>query len=73
MTDTNMLRAIIKKKGLKYTKIAEKLGITGYSLQKKIENKSEFKASEINKLCEILDIKLLQTKEALFFTKPVDK
>lgn len=72
MTNTHMLRAIINEKGIKYSKIADELGISSYALQKKIENRNEFKPSEINKLCNILSIKSLQIKENIFFTNQVD-
>lgn len=48
MTDTEMLRGWIETKGLKYKSIAAFMGITPYSLQKKIDNETEFKASEIS-------------------------
>lgn len=47
MTNSLMLRQWIFGKGLKLKYVAERLGITPYALQKKIDNKSEFKASEI--------------------------
>lgn len=47
MTDTTALREWIYSKGLKMKKIAAVMGITPYSLQKKIDNYTEFKASEI--------------------------
>ena len=54
MTDTEALKDLVKKSGLKYSHIASQLGITRFALQKKIENKTEFKASEIVALAEIL-------------------
>ena len=56
MTDTQALRDIIQKRGLKYYAVAEKLGITPYSLQKKIDNVTEFRPSEIVRLAQVLDI-----------------
>ncbi|WP_130861466.1 toxin-antitoxin system, antitoxin component, Xre family protein [Bacilliculturomica massiliensis] len=47
MTDSKALRDWIDAKGLKMKKIASELHITPYSLQKKIDNMTEFKASEI--------------------------
>lgn len=47
MTNSVALREWITKRGYKLKAVAEKLGITPFALQKKIENKSEFKASEI--------------------------
>lgn len=72
MTNTLELRKLISEKGIKYIHIAEKLGITSYSLQLKIENKNEFKQSEIGKFCDVLNIESLEEKERLFFAKDVD-
>lgn len=74
MTNTDKLRKLIKKKGLKYGYIAEKLGISAYALQKKIDNITEFKTSEVQTMCEILGISDdLGLKEELFFVIQVDK
>lgn len=67
MTNTKMLREIIKNRGIKLKYIAECLEISTYGLQLKIENKKEFKASEINKICTILNITSLKEKEEIFF------
>ena len=73
MTDTLALREIIAASGLKYKSIADSLGITPYALQNKIENVTEFKSSEVKKMCELLGIKSLKLKEEIFFTTKVDK
>lgn len=65
MTDTAKLRAIIKESGLKYEYIAESLGITYQGLKNKIENIREFKASEIARLCDILNIS--ERRDEIFF------
>ena len=67
MTDSAKLREIILNSGIKYKTIAEKLGISSYALQLKIDNKNEFKSSEIKVLCEILGITSLKMKESIFF------
>lgn len=64
ITATKLLKAKIVEKGLTYAKVAELLNISYQSLCYKINNKVEFKASEIEKLCEILDI---DDKDAYFF------
>ncbi len=69
MTNTEYLEEIIEASGLKKGYIAEKLGISRYGLSNKIANKNEFKASEINSLCEILNISKSTEKERLFFAK----
>ncbi len=72
MTDTELLREVIKSKGLKLEYIAKKLHITRFSLQKKTENTTEFKASEIQKLCEVLQISDPDLKERIFFAQNVE-
>lgn len=72
MTNTNKLKNIIENSGLKRKYIAEQLGITYYSLQRKIENKKEFKSTEIAILCKVLNITSLKEKEDIFFAKSVD-
>ena len=72
MTDTKKLKELIVKKGLKMQFVAKTLNLSTYGLSLKIENKSEFKSSEIAILCELLDIKDLLEKEAIFFAKEVD-
>lgn len=48
MADTKLLRKWINEKGLKLKAIAATMGVAPYTLQKKIENRTEFKASEIS-------------------------
>lgn len=73
MTDTKELSRLIKESGLKKGFIAQKLGITTYGFQKKIENRNHFKAYEIKILCDILKITSLREKERIFFAENVDK
>ena len=73
MTDTEELLKVIEKSGLRKGFIANQLGITTYGLQKKVENKTQFKAGEIKILCEILNITSLEEKEKIFFATNVDK
>jgi plasmid maintenance system antidote protein VapI len=56
MTDTKELKTRITDSGLKLTAIAEALGLTRQALWNKIENVSEFKASEIAALADILHL-----------------
>ena len=72
MTNTEELRRIIKNSGLKLEYIAEQLGITRFSLSKKIENVTEFKTSEVQKMCDVLQISDPSMKEAIFFASEVD-
>ena len=68
MTDTEQLKKAIEDSGVKISWILEKMGIKSYTtLRDKIENRQEFKASEIAKLCEILHLDVNQMNE-IFFT-----
>ena len=67
MTNTTLLEKYIDESGLKRSYIAKVIGITAYSLAKKIRNESEFKASEINGLCNLLKIDSAEDKEQIFF------
>lgn len=51
-----VLKKIIKKKGLKLSYIAEKLELSYTSIRKKMCGEVEFKASEISKLKAILNL-----------------
>lgn len=66
MTDTRALRTAIKAAGLTYKKIAQALGIAAYTLQMKIDNDTEFKVSEVDKISQMLGFTLEQ-KDAIFF------
>lgn len=73
MTNTEALEKKIRDQGIKKVFLAEKLGITSFGLSKKINNINEFKASEIQTLCELLNITSLKEKESIFFNLEVDK
>ena len=72
MTDTMLLRAKLEESGYRLKFIAKKLGITYAGLFKKINNETEFKASEIQKLANMLKLDLKE-KEEIFFAKDVDE
>ena len=69
MTQTELLKEIISKSGLKYGYIAEKVGLTYQGLKNKIENKNLFNVEEVDKLCTILNITDVNQKEKIFFCK----
>lgn len=73
MVNTEALEKKIRDQGIKKVFLAEKLGITSFGLSKKINNINEFKASEIQMLCELLNITSLKEKESIFFDSKVDK
>ena len=66
MTNTSLLMQYIEKSGYKKSFIAAQLGITTYAFMLKVNNKSEFKASEITILCKLLKISA-RDREAIFF------
>jgi len=66
MTDTQYLDEIIEKSGLKIGYICKNLGITPKTFIEKRANRSEFTASEIKRLCEILKIST-KDREKIFF------
>lgn len=67
MTDTNLLRERINKSGLKLTFIANQLNLSYYGLLLKIDNKNEFKTSEVKTICDLLKINDLEDREKIFF------
>lgn len=69
VTNSKALRELIEAKGLKLKYVAEYLGLSSYGLSLKIENKQEFKTSEVSALCELLNIKSLDQKEKIFFAQ----
>ena len=66
MTNTKLLKKTIGGSGLKRYVIAEQMDLTYAGLLNKINNQSEFKASEIKKLSEILGIDH-ELRERIFF------
>lgn len=73
VTDTIMLNEAINACGLKKSFIAKRLNLSTYGLSRKINNLSEFTASEIDSFCELLGISSLEKRFAIFFAKRVDK
>ena len=56
MVDTRRLEELIVQKGIKKKNIAKNLHISSGSLANKLNNRTEFKVSEIEKLCGSLGI-----------------
>lgn len=72
MTDTQKLKKIIQDSGLKQEYIATQLGLSSYGFARKRDNLSEFTASEIEKLCDLLGIKSWKDRAIIFFAKKED-
>ena len=66
------LKELIARNGLKMKFVAEYLGLSPYGFQLKVENKQEFKTSEVAALCELLKINSLKEKEQIFFAQKDD-
>lgn len=66
MTNTNLLRKKLDESGYKSRFIAKQLGITYQGFLKKINNETEFKASEIQSLKEILNL-TDEERDMIFF------
>ena len=71
MTDTIMLKMAIVRSGLSQRKIAHALNLSEMGLYKKINNITEFKASEIEALQTVLNLTVSE-RDAIFFTSNVD-
>lgn len=69
MTNSEELRRLIDQKGFKLKYVAEYLGLSPYGFNLKLNNKKEFKTSEVAALCEVLGIESLEEKERIFFCK----
>ena len=68
MTNTALLEEYIEKSGFKKGFIAKALSITAYALSMKINGKNEFKASEIDILCKLLNIGI-RDRMRIFFAQ----
>lgn len=72
MTDSEALSKAIENSGLKLTFIANKLELSREGFYKKLNNQTEFKASEIVKLQDILNLSNKE-RDKIFFTNKVEK
>ena len=67
MINRKLLEDRIEKVGLKKSYIAEKIGVSRSTFCALQSGKTEFKASQIKKLCELLGINDNETVAAIFF------
>lgn len=70
MTDSYLLNYKIKESGYRFNFIADKMSISRTALYNKINGKTEFYASEIQSLSEILNLGI-EEKEKIFFNQKV--
>lgn len=68
MTNTELLRKKIEEKGITFKFLALKIGITRESLYNKLNNTTEFKASEISRIAEVLQL-TSKERDDIFFPK----
>ena len=66
MTNTKLLREKIEASGLKLQFIADQIGLTRFGLYKKLQDGTEFKPSQIVKLCDLLKIETIEEREQIF-------
>lgn len=71
MTNSKLFRETVDSLGLKLLYVASKMGLTYAGLKKKIENESEFKASEINAFCKITNINV-SLRDKIFFANKMN-
>lgn len=71
MTNTTLLREKIENSGYKLRYIAKQLGITYAGFQKKLNNETEFKVSEVAILKELLKLTADEVQR-IFFAIRVD-
>lgn len=67
MTNVKLLKEKIKESGLKKAYIAAQIGIAPNTLTALLNNKAEFKASQIRTICDVLDIHDAAEIKAIFF------
>ena len=67
MTNVKLLGEKIKASGLKKAYIADKIGVSASTFSALMNNRAEFKASQISAICKILDIQDNAEIRAIFF------
>lgn len=68
MVDIDALRKEIDDSGMTIVSIADKMGVNKYTIHNKLNEKTEFTVSEIEKLSDILHLTVGQ-RNAIFFKK----
>lgn len=69
MTNTELLNEAIEESGKKKGYLAQKVGLSRAGFRNCEINKAEFTASQIEILCEELNITSLKRRQAIFFAK----
>lgn len=68
LINTKELEVYITRSGLTKKEIAKEMGISTMTLYKKINNITEFKASELETISKLLGINDLKEKNYIFFS-----
>lgn len=66
MYDRNQLETVIAQSGYKKSYLAEKLSMTKYTFSRKLSGASEFKASEIGLLSQILHLTPVKVEQIFY-------
>lgn len=69
MTNTDLLELKIAQSGKKKQYLAERCGLSRAGFRNCCINKAEFTASQIQTLCDELNIASLKERQAIFFAK----
>lgn len=69
MVDSKKLEDMIQQSGLKKGYLAERLGVSRSTFCALLNNKSEFRVSQVRTLCELLGIRDDETLRAIFFAQ----
>ena len=72
MVNKTLLEDAIRASGKKKSYLAEKIGCTPQSFRMRCNGLYDFKSSDIDTLCQELDITRLTDKERIFFARKVD-
>ncbi len=69
MTDSIEFEVALKRAGLTKKEVAKHLGISEMGLYKKINNITEFKASELSKLYDLFKLESIESQQRIFFAQ----
>ena len=70
MVNVKKIKGLMTENGISQQKLSFMIGISTQSLNAKLQGKREFTVSEAQKICEVLDIRDV---ESYFFTQNVEK
>ena len=69
MTNSIEFEVALKRVGLTKKEVARQLGISEMGLYKKINNITEFKASELAKLYDLFKLETIESQQKIFFAQ----